>query len=480
MARRKIEYNSNGFYGGVQEYTSPFLDFENKSPYLENVSVRRPGITSKSAGYSELGTSAVGGSKINSLGVRPQLGGFDLVVRHYDTFVDEYNFSTGSWTSITTSAPDVPSSITEIYRQSGAQTYGGYLIAFGTSNNIFKRDSGSGAFVSNVRGTHAAYFKGRAYLGNVSDGTNTYNNRLVWSERLNPSNWDFDTDFIDEPNSPITGLYVYGSKLYVFTLDAVYTYDEYVFGQVPSALGTPSEKSIASTEGRLIWFNNDGVYMLAGESLPILVSKPVQSFIEAVVDPEGVVAGIDKLGRYKLCIGDVTVDGQSLTDVCLNYDVTTNAWTWETDKPFSAMTEYDSSGSRVLYAGKNDDRQVYEIDSGTSNDGSAIASTFTTPYIGIDKPEDRKTFTHLYVTYKPTGASEYISVEYRTEYDATWQQVGDTANNIDMSGSSHISLEELNLNKLSGKFVQFRFTHSSSSAGFEIYNIRLTGYTDDL
>lgn len=461
--RRKI----NDFSGGLQAFTSPLWSADNESPFIKNADIRKPGILSKALGYSQIGSTGSGGAMLGMATFENENGTNTLYKKHLTQL---YRYNGSAWASVATglASGDMMEGV-NAYMDNSDRLY----FALGHTDTVrYTGDAGSSSAIANTYAKYIEQFNGRLYLGNVKVSSTTYPHRVLFSA-VGADTFDTATDYFDDIGLPITALRTYAGALYVFTENSIGAYDGYALRRLPVASGTTSARSVLDVDGRLMWYNRAGVYVYGGSGLPQLVSRQVQPWIEAVSAPTSVAAGLDANGRYCLWIGDVTVDGTAYSDVVLRYDPLINAWDVLVDRPFSIWTRVKSGGSYVAYAGDPDNDKVWVVDSGTSLNGSAIASEYQTAWLGAgEDPEDVKNFYKVYVTFEPTGEAEYLTLQYRTDGASSWSSVGGTANNIDLSGSESIETVEIDLPaNVQGRYIQFRITHSSGSGGFTIYEL---------
>lgn len=467
MARSKRkQFIHNDWSGGIQNFTSPLWVKTNEAPFALNVDVSTPGILKKSRGYEEVGTES-GTDPVLGLGVFTKADGTSRLLRVTDGSLDEWN---GTTTWVNKSTAITSASYTEMVNAVIDDTERIYM-SFGLSENIGYYDGSTFSQITGVKAKHIAYYKNRLYLGNVDLGTVKIG-RVQYSG-LGVDTFDTDVDFFDDVGDAITGLKVYANKLNIFSDDKLYSYDGYALVEIPGDFGTPASRSIQVVQGRLLWFNRRGVYMYAAQGLPTLISRKVQAVIDAITDYTAVAAGVDYQGRYKLYIGDVRIDGLLYNNVVLTYDVLIDAWTIEDDKPFNLFATERKAGSFVTYAGDKTTSKVWKIDTGTSDDGAAIASEWQTAVFDFKHPETTKNFYEVHVTMSPTGNSEYLTFEYRLDGASTWQTIESTANNVDMSGSESLETVVLRLSGVQGKNIQFKISHSSDSGSFALYDVRV-------
>lgn len=465
----------NDFSGGNQEFTSPLWNQENEAKLAKNVNIRRPGILSKADGYTQLGSTGSNGA-VRGLFSFDQEDGTHTLLKVHDTAIYKYD---SGWSSIKTglTSVTVPAYAVNAYMGDSVDANGAPVspeeriyMAVGHDNVVQSWDGTNMGTVANMYAKHVEVFNNRLILGNVKETGTVYANRF-WQSTVGAQVFDTAGDAlaVDSAGGPITGLKTFGGLLYVFTDNELLTWDEFNVRRVPGDFGTTAGKTVQVVYGRLMWLNRQGVFIYGGSGLPEIMSRRIQGWIDAITDYTACSAGVDQYGRYELYIGDVTYDGTAYTDVVLVYDPLIDTWHVEPNKPFGTFGLLKSGGGLTAYAGDLDNDKVWTL-GGTSNAGSAIGMEWRTPWLDSGRPENTKNFYKFYMTYKPTGNSEYLTVQYRLDGASSWNNVEGSANNIDLSGSDALEFAELDLPaNTQGRFIQFRITHSSSNAGAEIY-----------
>lgn len=485
MARSKrLNQEYIDFSGGIQGFTSPLLLNEEETPLCYNVDIRQPGMLQKAGGYAQLGSGTGSGSNRGVFSWDKEDGTTELY-HVYDDDLYTYTGTASGWTSVGTALGATGTAPVEWAVHfvntgtgvgSGADTFIERLyMSQELSQGVIKFTTGTSiSGVADIYAKHLAEYKGRLYAGNVKQGSNTHNTRVIYTD-VSGENFP-DDNYFDDMGEPIRALKVFSGALFVFTENKVAYYDEYKLTPLNSDGGTTNAETVQVTEGRLLWYNRGGVYMYAGGTEGTLISRPVVDWLDAITDATAVTGGLDSKGRYCLYIGDVTVNGTAYSDAVLRYDVLINAWDLLTDRPFKYWTRNKAGGVYEVYVTNPDGQEVWQADYETSIGGSAQASYYETPllYGSPENADDYKNAYRVEMTYKPTNQSEYITVKYRTDGTGTWNAIGGTSNNIPLTGTDEIKTHELVLpSNVRGKFLQLQFTHSSSVDGFKIYNINL-------
>jgi hypothetical protein len=476
--RVKTKYND--FSGGVQVYTSPLWVKDNETPFCKNVDISRPGKLKKALGYTELGTETGTDAPRGSF-IFDKEDGTSEVYKLTDDTLKKYSDS--SWSTIsggsTIGAGTAHMEGVLMYINTGTGVGTGadsfverMYFTVGLSDEVKYTNGSTIGQIASTYAKHLEAYKSRLYLGNVKQGSNTYPSRVIYTEIS--SDTVESTNYIDDFGEPITALKEYSGSLFFFGENKLAAYDEYKLQTIPGNFGTTSSESVQKAMGRMIWYNRSGVYMYAGGTSPQNISKRVQDWIEAISDPDEVTAGIDEEERYNLYIGDVTVDGTAHSDVVLRYDLSLNAWDILPDRPFKYWVRQRSGGVFKIYASDVDNDKVWQVNNGRTLNGDSIVSEWQSAKLDMGQPDTYKNYYEAFVVFKPTGASEHLSLQYRLDGDTSWSNIGDTLNNVSVSGSDDIETKRLVFPKnVQGKMIQFKLGHTSSSNGFDLYELNI-------
>jgi len=481
MARSKrVIQKYIDFSGGYQTFTSPLLLKVNESPFLYNVDISKPGILGKSLGFAQIGTGVGSGSNRGVFAWNKE-SGTDELYQVYGANLYKYNGS--SFASIgsgfgTGSSP-VEFGVSFINTGTGvgtaAETFVERMyVTQGLEGTIKYTTGASISSIANVYAKHLEVYKGRLYLGNVKTSTKTYPSRVIFSEVSKDS---FpENNYFDDMGEAIIGLKEYSGSLFVFTQDKVAAWDEYALRVLNTNGGTTHKETIQVSESRLLWYNRGGVYIYAGGTEATLISRPIQDWLSVVTTADNVTGGLDSRGRYCLYIGDVTFNGTAYTDVVLRYDILINSWDVLINRPFKYWTRNKAAGVYEVYTTNPDGQQVWQTDLGYALNGSAQGSVYQTPKLfgAAENVDDVKNAYEVQVVYKPTGASEFLTAQYRIGGTGSWSNVEGTTSNVNLSGTDEIKVQRLIMpSKAAGKFIELKLSHSSSGAGLSIYGLNL-------
>lgn len=471
----RVRYDNFG--GGINEYSSPFLVSATESPYSKNADFQVPGKLKKALGYSSIGrvaTSGTGGIK-GLFSYDTEVGTHTLLAAFKEGL---YSYTGTGWN--TTSGALFSSGATVDVEAVNAFVDGQervYMTEGHSSTLSFYNGTGTTS-IANIYAKHIATYKAKLYLGNVKISSTSYPQRILYSPE-GEDTFDTTNDIIDDMGEPITALRVYGGYLYIFTENKIGIFDGTTLSQITSVGGTTNARTVHESEGKLIWYNRNGVYIYAGAGIPTKISKRVQGYIDAITDSTDVSGGIDKFGRYFLIIKDITYNGESLSKVALIYDVLNNEWEVRTGYTFNVTTNLKSGGGFVTYAGDIDNDYVYQLDNGYALGTSGMPFEWRTTTFDMGKPEREKNIYKAIFSLKPNETSEWLTVQYKVDGASGWTSINGTGNNISLSGSNDIESAELFINQAQSKFIEFNVTNTSTSGGWEIYSIELEGDIND-
>ena len=108
-------------------------------------------------------------------------------------------------------------------------------------------------------------------------------------------------------------------------------------------------------------------------------------------------------------------------------------------KAYVADSDYTSKIETVVFA--NEDGYVYEMEQGSSFDGSVILATFATPFVPAGDPRIRKAFYKLFLYLDPLG-SVAVNTNLKLDFDDEGSiqpatiQLSNTSGNVGFYGSS--------------------------------------------
>lgn len=362
-------------------------------------------------------------------------------------------------------------------------------------------------------GLFATTYRSRIYVAGSggADGSGVRNGspiRVAYTEAGDATDWGTYTvnffDVEDDLGESITGLKVLNDHLLIFKLNSIFSYDEVQLKQRLWNVGAYSHKAIKKIGGLLYTFCPTGVYATNGFEAK-LVSKPVEKYLKAfhpIYDStvgrvvENCFAGTFN-NKYLLYLGDITVDGKSLTDIVLIYDTIKGNWTvqdgYTNITHFGSFNGFDSKvGAQnqikeCLFAGDTGGKyyRLFERDyldwetvraphfgdilpnMITDNVGSAIQTTGETKWYNIgNEPTQWAKFDRI-STLVEKGSFQISYKLDKGDYQTDWVSLGDfkgiqtikPKDNVGYRISFKITSNESNtLNMFNGLIIKGRET----------------------
>lgn len=131
----------------------------------------------------------------------------------------------------------------------------------------------------------------------VTDGGNTYYNRVQWCDTSNPESWSSgnagSTNLLEDPDD-ISGMGIFGNYLTVHKSTSIYlgqlvsTSDVIRFDRRPTGVGCVAESTIANIpSGEQIFLGSDGIHLFNGITAP-LIDAPIQEELRETINPAAV------------------------------------------------------------------------------------------------------------------------------------------------------------------------------------------------
>jgi hypothetical protein len=298
-------------------------------------------------------------------------------------------------------------------------------------------------------GDQIIFFNQRLYMTNASNPDRVYFSNPSAADGTVGDFGTFDTNLSADPpknagwfafdsgsGKEVTQLKVVQNKLYVYLKDAVWrvtpsatlnddnsvvhTFEELVAGN-----GTPSARGAVQV-GNDIWhYNYDNIYSL-GEVAEFqniratTKSARIKSEINSIP-----AAGRDEvaMGQYKEKVY-ISYRTGDYNDRITVYDVRLNAWSTPLQgKNIAMFLDWeDTDGTHRFLGGSSDasNSYIYELESGTDNDGTAIEAMFETKATDCGKPGLVKRFAFIEVFYSMV----YGKLSYEVMIDETTSTTG--------------------------------------------------------
>jgi hypothetical protein len=279
------------------------------------------------------------------------------------------------------------------------------------------------------------------------------------------------TTLIDPDNGKkgeATGLGKIGGLLFIFFERACYTWN----GSSTQAdeimgIGCSSQESVAmdKTTGVMFFANENGVFMTNG-GFPIKISRWVDEFFSnmSTSNYQHIAGGCD--GKHYFCsIGDVAIDGKTISNVVLRYTISSQEWailSYPT-QPRVFSQYIDGTAIKLVYG--DNDGNVVQIDSTAENDNFAATTSYPitfeiqtrdifNDFIGMNKTIKNRVVVS---SEKSSGAVLFYRADTNKNRQEDWKPLGEIKKDIQEFKKDSINYKVMRF-KVSGRSIIGRFT----------------------
>lgn len=471
-------FSVDSLSGGMQVRSSRRLNNPSFVALAQNVTGDIIGTLATRKGYTQTGNTLVANNDVLGLHSYIQLNGTaqQLATVTSGGATVLYTRTTGNWSIIGgTSFPanaevDMFTFLDQAWIV-GANSSNSYLTTGKVTNTTYSEET------SFPKGRYGFVFGERILLLDVDISGTRYGSRVYYSSIATASGGTFsvnfnntDTDFLDIRTSDgetlTGGIESYGRAL-LFKPSSIYAWDKKSLFQVAN-VGANSRKSIVNLDNNVLFLHystsKKGIYLWDGSGAK-LISEAVAPFIEGMSSSfaDNVVAGVFN-DRALFYIDDVTLDAdiadyynipQNYSNVMLEYNFKTNQWFVHT-LPLAVTKISGHQGN--LYFGASTG-EVYQWNSGTSDDGTAIESKVRTHGI-ISPGNTRASFGHvIFNTHRNSSTKALYALD-----GGEFNELGELNNQ-----QKYFSIGK------KGLYIQFEVTANSIDGGFV-----LEGYDTDV
>jgi len=202
--------------------------------------------------------------------------------------------------------------------------------------------------------------------------------------------WNLTTQYIDiapGDGEDLTGIKKFATALYAFKPNTTYRIfsinqtepDPQIF------VGTYSQESVTVSKDGMYWHHPSGIYRLRkGEVNPVEISRPIYDVIKNVTRANYTeIASWSDDDHVYFHLGDISIYGLTISNCVVRWTVSTELWTiYSYAVPLVVGSSYDTSSSIGRVVGDNDGN-VYQFDTGTTDNGTAINFELETRWMNI-------------------------------------------------------------------------------------------------
>jgi hypothetical protein len=251
---------------------------------------------------------------------------------------------------------------------------------------------------------------------------------------------DVDLTLADTSNkisfdAEITGLATLGWLVYVFTAgDGLWELDLNTgIPRVITTHGTVSPKSIATGSDMMIWADQYGVWGLALGGQVTRLSDPIEGLYKELSANNlfDLNAIITNDGLYQLWIGDITFEGEVLSNVVLVYDIENSRmfgnkiWRVLTGKASSCWCNWTNSfGFTNTFWGARDTLTTYIDQVDNDYNGVNIITDWRSKDFVLADDREEITLQYMYFKIRPDNAQD-VDMQIYVRVDlGDWQDMG--------------------------------------------------------
>ena len=339
----------------------------------------------------------------------------------------------------------------------------------GNGNEVCSTYAGGAFGSTNVaslpKGDYIENYRSRIWIADSSDDKVYYSDVVTTSGTITGG-----TSYLQispQDGDKITGLKRHSNALLVFKRNHIYRVysinstdpDPYI------NVGTYSQESIIETKDGIFFHSPKAFYQYATN--PVDISKKIIDVVEAI--PRSYWGSISSWGDGDhICwaIGDITLDGISMTNMVCRYTISKQLWTlYSYPYEIRSASEYDSGTTLTNVLG-GDIGKVYTFDSGDDDDGTPIFYNVETQFYYITNSKtDKKSINEMVALFENAQGA---TVSYKVDDDSLneWRPIGQLKNEI----SEVLKINANNFTRIKFKLSGNIIGNSFIFRGFEILN----------
>lgn len=265
-------------------------------------------------------------------------------------------------------------------------------------------------------------YKNKVYVA----GDPTYKSRLYFSLVITSAGnitWTPDhVDIYPDDGEDITGLKRYAVELLVFKPNYIYRFRTSSTDPDPLIrIGTRSNESIIEGKKGVYFHHESGFYNYTG-SYPTEISRPISDIVDAIP-----LSYMDKIQAWKdndhiyWSVGDLTIEGQTWTNVVLRYTESSEVWTiysYSNEITAGITRNTGSTLSRVVGL---DNGVVATFNSGITDIGQPISYRLISKWYEWEGIETQKIIKKMISICEKAQGSKLM---YQVDNNPAWENLG--------------------------------------------------------
>jgi hypothetical protein len=342
----------------------------------------------------------------------------------------------------------------------------------GNGNEVCATYNGSGSFGStNVaslpKGDYIENYRSRIWIADSAT------DKLYYSDVVNADNTiTGGTSFIQispQDGESITGLKRYSRALLVFKQNHIYrVYSINSTDPDPMInVGTYSQESIVEAKDGIYYHHSTGFYKFVDGGQQSEISRPIIDIINAIPRSyyENVCGWADDDHLY-WSIGDITLDGISLSNVVCRYTISTETWTiYSYAVEIRSACQYDNGTTLITAVGDNIGN-VYQFDYGNDDNGTPINYDFQTHWLYLSQAKSTlKSLNEIVAIHEQANGAQ-LSYQLDVDQMNKWRPIGEIVEDL-------YDVRTMDANN----FMRIKFRISGNSVGSPILfrTLEITG-----
>jgi hypothetical protein len=439
-----------------------------------NLNFDRIGAATVRDGSTLLGTQLVDNKAILGLGLyRNNAGTVVNPIAMVGTTVKKYD--AGAWSDIRTGLVDGSHA-----RFASIVDY--IFMVNGTGNDVLATWGGSGNFGTTndadlPKGDYIETFRSRVWVAQDSTDKVYYSDVVTTSNTITGG-----TSFIQiSPNDgeKIRGLKSTARALLVFKENHIYRVFSINSTDPDPAInrGTYSQESIVDAKDGIYYHHSSGFYKYVDGGEQEEISRPINDIVRAIPRSQyEKITGWADEDHVSWSIGNITIDGITLSNVVVRRTISTQVWTvYSYPGTFRSSIVYDTANSRTILVG-DEDGNVITVDSGVVDyDGSKIFYDLIPPWSYFTSVKHRlKSMSKIAVLHENAEGANVgfqLDAQNQRKTNNAWEEAGQIRDPL---------CQELSVD--ANNFMRFRPRFYGNSAGtpaifrgFEVIDLSVAG-----
>jgi len=434
----------------VDESLSP----PNTAQFLLNLHCDRIGALTLRPGLTLLGSQVESGQNVLGMAnYRNNSGSTKRLLVKINTNI--YDYDGNSWNS-------VRSGLTATSKARFTNLIDLTYMVNGTNNEVLRTYDGSTFGSSNVaslpKGDYIENYRSRIWVGQKTTDKLYYSDIVTTSQTLTGG-----TSFIQispQDGEQLTALARHPRALLAFKNNHIYRIFSISSIDPDPAIdrGTYSQESVIQSKSGIYYHHPTGFYKFIFEGEQQEISRPIIDIIKAI--PRSYYPNIS--GWYDddhlyWSIGDITLEGLSLSNIVCRYTISTQIWSlYSYGSEIRSSALYDDGTNLIPVVG-DDNGNVLKLNSGNDDNGTEIHYDFITHWNYITNIKSiHKNLQEISAIHENAQGA---NIEYQVDVDETnkWTPIGKIEKEL-----SH----EYNINALRFKRIRFRLSGNSSGNHF--------------